>query len=97
MRPDDHDTAAGEPSMPPPKDSQPLQPPANHLCQSALSAPLTKVSSLSPAHELTAGPAVMMPPRDSQLLHAMVNLLVEPTSVVIDAQTLEKTMTGARS
>src|SRR5262245_40810985 len=56
----------------PPRLSQPDQPPANHLCQSAPSLPGTNASRRPGSHAASAGPAVAMPPRLSQGDHGAV-------------------------
>src|SRR5690606_16906569 len=43
-----------------------LQPPSNHRCQSLLSVPLAKISSLPLAQAQTVGAEVITPPRLSQ-------------------------------
>ena len=74
-RPDSQDDAAGVEVRTPPRLSQSLQPPSNHLCQSALSVPATKTSIRpgaqeatlrarreDPAEALPVAPSVVEPP-----------------------------------
>src|SRR6266536_2687119 len=69
-----HETAAGVPSMTPPRSSQPLQAlPFHHLCHMWLFWPLTKQSSRFAAHAAAPTPEVSTPPKSSQPLHRQRN------------------------
>src|SRR5712691_3979379 len=64
MRFGPHETAAGAPSITPPRFSQSRNAvPSHNTCHIALSAPLRNMSSRLAAHDATVGPDRVSPPR----------------------------------